>query len=56
LRALTTITSCPNSPSKRLIQGECVPISDPASGHAAEDFLQRVAFADALLLVVSGQP
>src|SRR5579871_913740 len=27
LRALATITSCPNSLSKRLIQGECVPIS-----------------------------
>src|SRR5580704_351355 len=27
LRAFATITSCPNSTSKRLIQGECVPIS-----------------------------
>src|SRR6476659_8738403 len=27
LRALATITSCPNSLSRRLIQGECVPIS-----------------------------
>src|SRR5262249_18864339 len=27
LRAFATITSCPNSRSKRLIQGECVPIS-----------------------------
>src|SRR6478672_10863315 len=27
LRALATITSCPNSPNKRLIHGECVPIS-----------------------------
>ena len=27
LRALATITSCPNALSKRLIQGECVPIS-----------------------------
>ncbi len=27
LRALATITSCPNPLSKRLIQGECVPIS-----------------------------
>jgi Zn-dependent protease len=27
LRAFATITSCPNSLSKRLIQGECVPIS-----------------------------
>ncbi|MFZ0953222.1 MAG: hypothetical protein WAN17_13210, partial [Candidatus Sulfotelmatobacter sp.] len=29
LRAFPTITSCPNSLSKRLIQGECVPISSP---------------------------
>ncbi len=27
LRALATITSCPSSLSKRLIQGECVPVS-----------------------------
>ncbi len=45
LRALATITSCPNSLSKRLIQGECVPISSAIRLRGMAPNTSRNAFA-----------
>src|SRR5208283_1037124 len=45
LRAFATITSCPNSLSKRLIQGECVPISSAIRLRSIAPKTSRNAFA-----------
>src|SRR5262249_31067678 len=45
LRAFATITSCPNSLSKRLIQGEWVPISSPIRLRGMAPNTSRKAFA-----------
>src|SRR5215469_2047380 len=41
LRAFATITSCPNSLSKRLIQGGCVPISSAIRLRGMQGFRSR---------------
>src|SRR5580693_4050724 len=45
LRAFATITACPNSLSKRLIQGECVPISSAIRQRGISPKTSRNAFA-----------
>jgi len=45
LRAFATITSCPSSLSKRLIQGECVPISSAIRLRGSAPKTSRNAFA-----------